>query len=227
VVFIAAQFLKRDPETIGAVPFGETGDWHSNKSRSDGHTFEEALRTSQFWIVLVMMFWFGIYAMSYNVHIVPDAINSGMPSTMAANILALTGALLIVGRIALGTIADKTGNKPIFILGFIVAACGLFLIIFTQAHWAFFVLAVMIGFSQGGIGTSQSPLVASLFGLRSHGLILGCIGFGYTIGAALGPLLTGYIFDSTGSYHWALLMCCAASLAALAFAFLLRPTAQG
>jgi MFS family permease len=222
-VLAAAQFMKRDPEEIGTVPYGDHGKPPTDeRASSNGYSFKEALRVPQFWTIFVMVFWFGIFAMSYNIHIVPDAINSGMTPTAAANILATTGAMLIAGRILLGTIADKTGNKPIFILCFVLSSGALFFIALVHEHWAFFVLAMLMGIAQGGIGTSQSPIVASLFGLKSHGLIFGCIGFGYTIGAAAGPLLTGYIFDITKSYHIALLICAAASLVALCIASLIR-----
>ena len=178
VIFIAAQFMRRDPESTGAVPYGASGKMAANGSTARGHSLHEALRTPQFWVVFIMGFWFSVFSMAYNVHIVPDAINAGMPPTSAAHILALTGALMLAGRIVLGMIADRTGNKPIFIFCFILSTCGFLLISFMQAHWAFFVLAVMIGFSQGGVGSSQSPLIASLFGLRSHGLIFGFLGFG-------------------------------------------------
>jgi MFS family permease len=105
-----------------------------------------------------------------------------------------------------------------------VAAAAFFFITVIHVHWAFFLLALLVGITQGGVGTSQSPVVASLFGLRSHGLILGSIGLGSTMGAALGPLLSGYIFDFTGSYHWALFMCAIVSLFALAFACLIKPS---
>jgi MFS family permease len=223
VVLTAAQFMVRDPASIGVSPYGETAELPSGESKSaEGNTFKEALRAPQFWIIFVMVFWFGVFIMSYNIHIVPDATNSGMSSTLAANVLAITGALMIVGRITLGAIADKTGNKPIFIFCFLLSTVALVFISIVPAHWAFFVLAVLIGFAQGGIGTSQSPLVASLFGLKDHGLIYGCIGFGFTIGAALGPFLTGYIFDLTGSYHIALLIWTGASAAALLFALLIK-----
>jgi MFS family permease len=119
----------------------------------------------------------------------------------------------------LGTIADRKGTKPVFIFCFMLSTCGLLLISFVHLHWVFFVLAVMIGFSQGGVGSCQSPLIAALFGLKSHGLIFGFLGFGSTFGAAVGPLLTGLLFDLTGSYDWAFLMCAAASLISLVFAF--------
>jgi MFS family permease len=222
VIFIAAQFMRRDPESTGAVPYGTSQETVSDGSTAIGHAFHEALRTAQFWIVFIMSFWFSVFSMSYNVHIVPDAINAGMSSTSAAHILALTGALMLTGRIVLGMTADRTGNKPIFIFCLILSTCGLLLIFFMQAPWVFFVLATMVGLAQGGVGSSQSPLIASLFGLRSHGLIFGFLGIGSTFGAAVGPLLTGYLFDLTGSYQWALLMCAAASLISLVFAFFIK-----
>jgi MFS family permease len=223
VAIVAAQFLKRDPKAIGAVPYGESRNAPPAESGSQGYTFGPALRTPQFWVLFTMMFCFGIFAMSYNVHIVPDAINSGMRPTTAANIMAVTGAMFIISRIALGSIADRSGNRPIVILCFVVSAAAFSFIALLHSHWVFFLLAAMIGISQGGVGLSQSPLVASLFGLRSHGIILGCLGLGNTAGAALGPLLTGLIFDHTGSYHWALWMCAAVSFVALLIALLIRP----
>jgi MFS family permease len=222
VAIVAAQFLRRDPKAMGMAPYGESRNASQAESGSKGFNFGPALRTAQFWVLFTMMFCFGIFAMSYNVHIVPDAINSGMRPTAAANIMAVTGAMFIISRIALGLVADRSGNKPIVILCFIVSAAAFCFIAMLHRQWAFFLLAAMIGVSQGGVGLSQSPLVASLFGLRSHGIILGCLGLGNTAGAALGPLLTGYIFDYTGSYHWALWMCAAASVVALVFALLIR-----
>jgi cyanate permease len=53
-------------------------------------------------------------------------------------------------------------------------------------------------------------------------LIFGFLGIGSTFGAAVGPLLVGFLFDLTGSYNSALLMCAAASLIAFIFAFFIR-----
>jgi MFS family permease len=224
VVLVASQFLRRDPSKMGTVAYGEKPQTHAGPSTPvAGYTFKEAIKTSQFWIIFVMIFWYGVYSMSYNVHIVPDAINSGMTSTAAAGILSASGGLLILGRVILGNLADKIGNKPIFILGFILSTIALLSISFSQSHWVFFLLAVLIGFSQGGLGTSQSPIVASLFGLKNHGLIFGCIGFGFTIGAAIGPYFTGLIFDATGSYHIAFLVCAGTSIAAIFFALMIKP----
>ena len=72
--------------------------------------------------------------------------------------------------------------------------------------WLLCSFAVVFGFAYGGSVASHSPLVADLFGLSSHGLILAVAGLGVTIGGAIGPLLTGYLFDLQGSYRTAFIV---------------------
>jgi len=66
--------------------------------------------------------------------------------------------------------------------------------------------ALVFGFGNGGTGALQSPIVAELFGIKSHGLIFGVCGIGFTIGSAMGPLISGYLFDVTHSYQMAFLV---------------------
>jgi OFA family oxalate/formate antiporter-like MFS transporter len=87
-----------------------------------------------------------------------------------------------------------------------------------------YLFALIFGFAGGGMAASESPLVAGLFGLRSHGLIYGVVHLGFTAGAAVGPVVTGYIFDSTGSYQVAFLVCAAFGIVGIVLAAILRPT---
>jgi nitrate/nitrite transporter NarK len=67
-------------------------------------------------------------------------------------------------------------------------------------------------------------LVGECFGLLAYGKILGVIMISGTLGAAAGPVLTGRIYDVTGSYNLAFMLHAAVFLAAaLAFHFLPRP----
>ena len=70
-----------------------------------------------------------------------------------------------------------------------------------------YLFAAMYGFSHGGFFTVHSPLLADLFGLSSHGAILGLVMFVSTIAGAAGPFSAGLIFDIFGSYHIATLVC--------------------
>ena len=60
------------------------------------------------------------------VHIVPHAIELGIADVSAANVLATNGGLSIIGRIVLGNAGDRIGNRPVFIIGFILMSAALF-----------------------------------------------------------------------------------------------------
>jgi MFS family permease len=152
------------------------------------------------------------------------AIGLGISSTSAANILATIGGLSIVGRIVLGSAADRFGNRRVFIIGFILMTAALFWLVPAKELWALYLSVVVFGFAIGGCATSESPLVAGLFGLRSHGLILGVINLlGFIFGAAVGPLIAGYIFDIASSYQLAFIICAALSVVGLILTVLLSP----
>ena len=109
----------------------------------------------------------------------------------------------------LGGLADKIGNRWVFVIGFILMVAALSWLVPASQLWMLYLFAVVFAIAHGGMGAAESPLVAGLFGLRSHGLIYGVIHIGFTFGAAVGPLVTGYIFDITGSYQIAFLICVA------------------
>ena len=85
----------------------------------------------------------------------------------------------------------------------------------AQTAWMLFWIAGIFGFAFGGCAVSHSPLVAELFGLRSHGLIFGVFGISVGVGSAIGPLLTGYLFDMNKTYQVAFLVCAAISFSGI------------
>ena len=68
--------------------------------------------------------------------------------------------------------------------------------------------------------------MAELFGLSSHGVILASAGFIGGIGSAVGAAMAGYIFDVTGGYQLAFLICAGAGAVGLLLSAILRPTKQ-
>jgi MFS transporter, OFA family, oxalate/formate antiporter len=227
IILTAVQFIKRDPSTIGLLAYGEDTIPQRDDIKA-AHSFSmiKALQTRQFWIVFTVLFLFGFYVGSINIHIIPDAIHLGISATIASGILAVSAGAGTFGRIGLGFAGDKIGNKKIFIFGFIVYAALIVWITQLSSIWAFFIFAAFYGISQGGLLTSQGPLVASLFGLKSLGMVFGSVSFGITLGMAVGPYLTGFMIDLTGSYNTAFLFCLGGSLIALILTFLIKPASK-
>ncbi len=209
VALIAAQFLKRDPQKVGQLPFGESRNPHLDQKPLPvvpSYSLREAVRTRRFWLAFLMFMCFGFCMVAIVVHIVPHAIDLGVPAVMAANILAIRGGMGILGSYLLGGLGDRIGNRKLFMLGFIMFIAALFWLMPASEMWMLYLFIVVYGLALGGMNASESPFVASLFGLRSHGMIYGIVGLGFTVGASIGPIVTGYIYDLTSSYQTAFIL---------------------
>jgi MFS family permease len=220
---LAAQFLKRDPARAGQVPYGgdEAGE-EMLQGGNEGFSLREAAHTRQFWMVFGIFVCLGFSYFSIVVHIVPHITDLGISAASGANILAALGGAGIVGNVV-GGAADRIGNKQVCVIGLMLASATLFWLVSITEVWMFYLFVGIFGIGYGVCLTSESPLVAWLFGVSSHGLLLGIISFGFTIGAAIGPLLTGYIFDVTGSYQVAFLTFAVLSVVGLILMVLIRP----
>ena len=82
------------------------------------------------------------------------------------------------------------------------------MLLIVNSFWILFIFAIIFGFASGGTGALRSVMVAELFGLRSHGVLVGVILLIALIGGTIGPILSGYIFDVTGQYQLAFLLIC-------------------
>jgi MFS family permease len=64
-----------------------------------------------------------------------------------------------------------------------------------------FVFAILLGIMGAGKATLWPLIVNDCFGERSYATVMGFLMMFYTLGAAIGPPLAGYVFDTTGSYY--------------------------
>jgi len=131
-----------------------------------------------------------------------------------------------VGRVIMGGASDRIGAKRALIISFILVSLALFWLQVAKELWMLYLFAVIYGFSYGGLSALLSPMTAEQFGLSSLGVILGVIMLGGATGAAIGPVVAGYIFDITGSYYPAFLIYAIAAVIGLILISLLKPTGK-
>jgi len=227
VIIVAAQFLRRDPNQRKQVPHGENKE-EEQELTLDTRAFslKEAIYTKQFWLVFCMLFCLGFCISAITVHIVPYATDVGISAVTAANFLAVIWGMGLIGNLVLGTVGDRIGSRNVFIIGFVLMAASLIWLAWATGEWMLYLFAIVLGFARGGTGIAQSPLIAELFGLKSHGMIFGLAVLGYTFGATAGPFVAGYIFDVTTSYHIAFLLSAVIGVIGLILSALLTPTKE-
>ncbi len=223
-IILAAQFLKRDPGQIGQLAYGQ--DELEEKDldlQAKGLTLREAIRTGQFWMVSIIYFAFLFSLQSTIVHIPSHALELGVSAATAASIIAIIGGLSIIGKVLMGSASDRIGNRLALIIGLILLAISFLWLVVAEEVQMLYLFAVIFGFAYGSVAALESPLVAWLFGLGSHGMLLGVSNFIGTIGGSVGPFLFGRIFDIFGSYQIAFIVCVALGVAAVILALLIRP----
>jgi MFS family permease len=203
-----AQFMKRDPWKMGLLPDGNKQNTGSDTppSEDDGVSLRAALGSMQFWGICFAEFAAFFCLLTIPVHIVPHAMDQGFKPAMAAFVLSTVGGASIVGRLAMGAANDKIGGKHALMICFLILIISFILLQFTSSPCMMFLFAFIYGFAHGGFFTVMSPTIAEFFGMGSHGQLFGTVLFFGTIGGAIGPILTGYIFDMTGAYRMAFIV---------------------
>jgi MFS family permease len=220
-----AQLMRRDPQQMGLHPDGG----HHETGRSDlvsagnGLNLKAAARTWQFWIICIAEFAVFFCMFTVIVHIVPHARDQGLQPAAAAAVISTIGGVSMIGRVVMGAACDRIGGKRSLMVCFIIMLCSILWLQVAASAWMLFAFAVIYGFAHGGFFTVMSPTVAELFGTGSHGLLFGLVLFSGTLGGALGPLLTGSLFDATGSYRTAFVMLTTLVAAGFVLISFLRP----
>ena len=196
LLLIAALSMKRPPAVLTPAKGG----------LSEGLSFAEARVTRVFWSLCAIQFLFFPSMMTVPTHLAVHGIDLGMTTAKAATLLSVLGAASIAGRLTVGTLSDRIGGKRAFLMCFTILLGSLAAFIGVSSHGLLFIVVAFYGFSHGGLFTVVSPIVAEYYGMRSHGTIFGTILFFGTIGAAIGPIMAGWIFDVTGSYQYAFMV---------------------
>ncbi len=142
---------------------------------------------------------------------------------IAVGVLSTIGGVSLLGRIVMGTAIDKIGGKRSLIICFILLLCGLCWLQVASKAWMLFLFAVIYGVAHGGLFTVMSPTIAEFFGTASHGVLFGIVLASGTIGGAIGPLMAGVTFDTTGSYRIAFLLLTLLAVIGFVLILLLKP----
>jgi MFS family permease len=223
IIMSTAQFLKRAPEQINV-----NSDNTSNiDTQQQGFTLRKAVKTRQFWLITIAYFGFGLILQAVMVHIVMHVTGLGISATTAATMFIVIGGASVCARISLGSLADRIGNRSIVIGSFIMLAIAVLWLLIAKEMWMLYLFAAIFGFGYGGMVASQSPIVADLFGMRSHGVILGLIVSTITFGSAIGPVMAGAIYDASSSYTAAFIVCVVFAVMGIILSLLLRPVSNG
>ena len=199
------QVLRRSPAELGLRPDGDPA-WVDGEELpeplSDSFTLREALRAPSFWWV---SFGHGsaLFVVSaVNVHLLPHLTESlGYSLTGAAGVFSLVTACFMIGTMVGGFVGDYASKRWLAFGCMIGHMVGLLLISHATGGTMVIAGAIIHGLAWGARGPQMAAIRADYFGVESFGKIIGVSNLVIIIGTIVGPLVAGYVYDTTGNYR--------------------------
>jgi cyanate permease len=195
---------------LGANAGGAGGRW----------TRASALRSPLFWSVSAP---FSLSLMSqagFLVHLIAF-LEPSMGRNTAGLAVAITTAMAIVGRLALGIIADSADQRVASALSLASQAAALGVMTQTADTATLLGACAVYGFSVGNLITFPALIIQREFEAASFGMLVGLSTAITQFTYAFGPGLLGLVRDATGTYTASIALCIALNL--MAAAIVLRP----
>ena len=198
----AAELLATKGSTpeVGAVKNPVSRDW----------TLGRAMGTYQLWfMVLSFSLYWGIGAYLVLAHQVKFTEDAGYSSMFSASVFGLFGIFVVAGQVS-ASISDWVGREKTITLATILSIGGLVALVSvrdTSHPWLLYFYATCFGYGVGLYSPTIVAGTADIFHGRHFGAIAGLLLTGMGVGGAIGPWLGGYIYDISGSYSSAFVLC--------------------
>jgi MFS family permease len=209
MVPLAVTVLGQRPPGLHAV------QTHSTASAQRTWTRGTALRSLPFWTVtgpfaIALLAQAGVL-----VHLIAF-LEPRTGRNSAGLAIAITTAMAIVGRFALGAIVDRVNQRWASALSMASQAAAL--VVMTQATSPAILLSACAGygFSVGNLITFPALIIQREFDAASFGMLIGLSTAITQFTYAFGPGLLGLVRDLSGTYTASLLLCVVLNLVAAA-----------
>lgn len=212
-----ALLLRRPPAQ--AAPQGPAAE----DAPSESMTVREAV-TSWPFLVLVLTNFFCCATHSGPIfHTVSYAQLCGIAMLAAVSIYSVEGIAGMGGRIGFGVLGDRFGAKRVLVAGLLAQAVGALGFLVAGDLYQFYIVAAVFGFIYAGVMPLYAVLIRENFPMRMLGTIMGGTGMAGGLGMATGPVLGGWIFDTTGGYGALYITSFGLGLGAFLIAMMFRP----
>lgn len=225
IIIIPLNFLlqRRHPEDLELEPDGDKSNSNTSENSAPDPvvdkawvetdwTLPKALRTSKFWWLFIGYFAALYVWYSVQVHQTVYLVEVGFDTATAAKALGLVALFGIIGQIGIGALSDRIGREwgwTISILGFAVCYAALLQLQDTPSTELLYLMVLSQGIIGFGYASVFGPACAEIFAGRRYATIMSVVILGGNLGAAVGPWLTGFLFDQTQSYFSGFSVCIA------------------
>ena len=188
----------------------------------------DALKTKPFW-VLYFIFYLGMNTfLIILINLFDYGIESGIDPLVASGAPAALAFGSIFGRLFFsGVLTKYMDNKQVLFTSYFLEAFSILIIIFFQEVWAFYLFGFLFGFFYSGHMPIFPTILSQYFGTKYIGSIMGVSATGFSLASVTGPILAGYLHDTTGSHDWTIIVSAVICFVTAASTFLITTPKRG
>lgn len=185
------QILRVPPSTCpdaGAAPHGE------KLPVTRDYCWREAIRMPVFWRLWFWQMTILAGGLSTIAHIVPFAVERGIPTDLAVYALGCLSISNGIGRVTFGYLSDQLGRDRMMMIDSVMMMTVMLALATVLPFWGYTgLLAVSVagGLAFGGTMPQASAVTAALFGQKHFGVNFGLVSTGLIVASLLGPYLLG------------------------------------
>lgn len=142
--------------------------------------------------------------------------------SQAANIMSVVLLSSLIGRVAMGWLADIINRKYVMIIIYMIVAIAITTLFIPPFPGKIFVFAIIFGLGLGGDYMIIPLMAGDLFGIKALGRIMGIILVADGVAESVFPVLVGYLYnEETKSYALGfMVLICIALIGTVVISFL-------
>ena len=172
----------------------------SGSAPQRGMTWQQGLLTFPFWVIVAVLFVSSVSMNGAITHLAALLTDRGITPGGAALSASVLGGSSLAGRLAVGWVLDRLFGARVAFVVYVITAAGILLLARSDTLPMGCVAAGLIGVGAGGEADITPYLLTRYFGLHAFSTLYGFTWTFYAIAGAIGPVILGRAFDSTGSY---------------------------
>ena len=240
VILIPAIWLwmRDNPEDVGLQPFRSEKEGGSKPSRTVYargairpialSSVSEVVKTSTFWLLAGCFFICGVTANGLiGTHLIPHAIERGIPQLTAATAVGIMGGASFVGTTFAGWLVDRVDPRKVLAAVYALRGSSLFILPYVTEPTALFVFAVIYGLDWYASGPATTTIIARTFGHERVGSLFGLVFVFHQLGGAGAAIAGGWVRVHFGDYQYAFVIGgCMGLLAACLALTIRRPSRE-
>ncbi|MGC8810663.1 MAG: MFS transporter [bacterium] len=211
LAFVCYAFLRDNPRDKGLLMYGGAEDQAENQKEGIKVTlfsaFKSVVALSELWKLGSVYFMFGFSYVIYLTFFVAYLTKEmGLPPVAAGRIFAFLGILSIFCGVIFGWLSDLLGRRMGSILAYLTLMLSYLIFAFWKDYLGYYLSAGIFGIAAFSIPTIMAAASGEAIGRNLAPAGLGFITLFFGIGQALGPLIGGWIKDTTGTFTWAFIL---------------------